>query len=100
MNVISLGMSSIHPTGPLRHRIMSPMLAYVSPVPWEFGVNIIRMAVVGLQSSSGLWCRLKDPFDIHSSRTATVDGSHMQIHLNLSKTDVPQAETNRAQQSI
>ena len=70
MNVISLGMSSICPTGPLRHRIMSPMLAYVSPVPCILGINIMRMAVVWLRSSSGLWCRLKDPFDIHSSRTA------------------------------
>ena len=52
MNVINLGMSSIRPTGPLRHRIMSPTLAYVSLVPSEFGVNIMRMAVVWLQSSS------------------------------------------------
>ena len=72
MNVISLGMSSIHPTGPLRCRIMSATLAYISPVPYVLGVNIMRMADVWLQSSSGLWCGLKDPFDIHSSRKAMV----------------------------
>ena len=98
--MISLGMSSIHPTGPLRRRIMSPTLAYVSPVPWEFGVNIMRMAVVWLQSSSGLWCGLKDPVRYPFLEDSNGDGPHTQIRLNLSKTDVPQAETNRAQQSI
>ena len=62
--------SSIHPTGPLGHRTMSPMLAYVSDVPCILGVNIMRMAVVWLQSPLGLWSRLKDLFNIHSSRTA------------------------------
>ena len=58
------------PTGPLRRRIISPTLAYVIFVPSVFGVKMMRMAVVRLQSSSGLWCGLNDPFDIHSSRTA------------------------------
>ena len=70
--MISLGMSSIRPTGPLCHRTMSPTLAYVSDVPCVLGVNIMKMAVVQLQSSSDLWSGLNDPFDIHSSRTAMV----------------------------
>ena len=60
----------MRPTGPLRRRIINPMLAYVSFVPSVFGVKMMRMAIVRLQSSSGLWCGLNDPFDIHSSRTA------------------------------
>ena len=46
MNVISLGMSSIHPTGPLCRRTMSPTLAYVRAVPCTLGVNTMSMAVV------------------------------------------------------
>ena len=60
----------MHPTGPLRRRIISPTLAYIIFVPSVLRVKMMRMAVVRLQSSSGLWCGLNDPFDIHSSRTA------------------------------
>ena len=100
MNMISLGMSSIHPTGPLRHRTMSPTLTYIMlPVPCVLGVNIMRMTVIRLQSSFGLWSGLKDPSRYPFLKDSNGDGLHMQICLNLSETNVPQAETIWAHQS-
>ena len=99
MNMISLGMSSIRPTGPLRRQTMSPTLAYISSVPCVLGVNIMRMAVGTATVLIGLMVRIEGPVQYPFLQDSNGDGLHMQIRLNFSETNVPQAETIRAHQS-
>ena len=60
----------------------------------------MRMAVVSATVFIRLVVRIEGSVRYPFLEDSHGDGSHMQIRLNLSKTDVPQAETNRAQQSI